>query len=274
MNTRSLFLAATTAIALAMAANTNLHAQEAEASPPAAAPSQPPDDAEQPAVPKEMTFIELYKTAGWAIHFNLLGSIAFVGLTIYNLIALRPARLIGKATLPQIEQAIDELDFQRVVTVAESRPCMLNNILVGGFARVQDEVSPSSIESGMEEAATEEVQRSMVTINYLSTIGVIAPMIGLLGTVSGMIGSFRAMSLGGMGRPELLAAHISEALINTGAGLVVGIPAMVAYFYFKYQFSGTVATVSRISGELLDRTRRALRRYHRGQQGPEVVQAA
>ena len=58
-------------------------------------------------------------------------------------------------------------------------------------------------------------------------------MIGLLGTVSGMISAFDTMAAGGMGRPELLAGNIGEALITTATGLVIGIPAMIAYFIMR-----------------------------------------
>ncbi len=70
-------------------------------------------------------------------------------------------------------------------------------------------------------------------IQYLNVIATIAPMVGLLGTVSGMIGAFQTIALGGMGKPELLAGDIGEALITTATGLVIGIPAMVFYFVLR-----------------------------------------
>ena len=70
-------------------------------------------------------------------------------------------------------------------------------------------------------------------IQYMNVIATIAPMVGLLGTVSGMIGAFQTIATGGMGKPELLAGDIGEALITTATGLTIGIPAMIFYFLLK-----------------------------------------
>ena len=70
-------------------------------------------------------------------------------------------------------------------------------------------------------------------IQYMNVIATIAPMVGLLGTVSGMIGAFQTIATGGMGKPELLAGDIGEALITTATGLTIGIPAMVFYFFLR-----------------------------------------
>ncbi|MEX0324724.1 MAG: MotA/TolQ/ExbB proton channel family protein [Puniceicoccaceae bacterium] len=70
-------------------------------------------------------------------------------------------------------------------------------------------------------------------IQYLNVIATIAPMVGLLGTVSGMIGAFQTIATGGMGKPELLAGDIGEALITTATGLTIGIPAMIFYFILR-----------------------------------------
>ena len=70
-------------------------------------------------------------------------------------------------------------------------------------------------------------------IQYLNVVATVAPMVGLLGTVSGMIGAFQTIATGGMGKPELLANDIGEALITTATGLAIGIPAMVFYFFLR-----------------------------------------
>ena len=78
-------------------------------------------------------------------------------------------------------------------------------------------------------------------------------MIGLLGTVSGMIGAFQTISAGGMGRPELLAGDIGEALITTAVGLVIGIPAMIAYFILRTRLDNRMMTTAQEAGRILDR---------------------
>jgi biopolymer transport protein ExbB len=92
----------------------------------------------------------------------------------------------------------------------------------------------------------------MKPIDFLSIIGAISPMVGLLGTVSGMIKAFQTMGSQGMGKPELLAGNIGEALITTATGLIVAIPAMLFFFYFKKGFNKTLATLGRNIGFLFD----------------------
>ncbi len=95
-----------------------------------------------------------------------------------------------------------------------------------------------SVETGdrlekMRDLATSIEGTTIRWIQYLNVIATIAPMVGLLGTVSGMIGAFQTIASGGMGKPELLAGDIGEALITTATGLTIGIPAMVFYFVLK-----------------------------------------
>jgi biopolymer transport protein ExbB len=128
----------------------------------------------------------------------------------------------------------------------------MTNILKAGLTRgTRGEVDLSMIEKGMEEASPGETASVLLPINYISVVAVITPMLGLLGTVSGMISAFRRMALSGMGRPELFADSISEALITTASGLVIGIPAMVIYFFFKYRYTAIISEISRLAGNVL-----------------------
>ena len=103
----------------------------------------------------------------------------------------------------------------------------------------------------MEEAAIEEVNEGMKPLNNLSVCAQIAPMLGLLGTVTGMIGAFNKIGMGAMGDPEKLAGDIGEAMITTAAGLIVAIPGMFAYFYLKGQYNSNVSKGARLIGNLL-----------------------
>ena len=86
----------------------------------------------------------------------------------------------------------------------------------------------------------------------LSVIGATAPMIGLLGTVSGMIKAFQTIGTQGMGKPEVLAGNIGEALVTTATGLIIAIPAMLFYYSFRNSFIKTAASLGRNVGGLLD----------------------
>ncbi len=89
-------------------------------------------------------------------------------------------------------------------------------------------------------------------VTYLNVIASVAPMIGLLGTVSGMISAFQTIGRGGMGRPELLAGDIGEALITTATGLVIGIPAMIAYFVMRNRLNNAMIATAQAGTEIID----------------------
>jgi biopolymer transport protein ExbB len=89
-------------------------------------------------------------------------------------------------------------------------------------------------------------------VTYLNVIASVAPMIGLLGTVSGMISAFQTIGRGGMGRPELLAGDIGEALITTATGLVVGIPAMIAFFILRNRLNSAMIATAQAGSELIE----------------------
>ena len=110
----------------------------------------------------------------------------------------------------------------------------------------------TGVEHCIEEASTEQVTQYMKAIDYLSIIGATAPMLGLLGTVSGMIKAFQTIGSKGMGKPQELAGNIGEALVTTATGLIIAIPCMLAYYYFRNNFIKSTATLGRNIGALLD----------------------
>jgi biopolymer transport protein ExbB len=129
------------------------------------------------------------------------------------------------------------------------------------------------MESAMEEASVEETNAGLRVISYLSITAQIAPMVGLLGTVSGMIKAFGKIGKGAMGKPELLANDIGEALITTAAGLLIGIPAMFAYFYLKSRYTANVTRLGRIVGNLTHHLVTASRRMADGGEAAEAPAA-
>jgi biopolymer transport protein ExbB len=108
------------------------------------------------------------------------------------------------------------------------------------------------MENAIAEAVGREEAQVGFWINFLSLITGVSPMIGLLGTVSGMIGAFQKIGMGGMGKPELLASNIGEALITTATGLCIAIPAMFAYFIFRNNLSRIVREAESEYSAILD----------------------
>lgn len=194
----------------------------------------------------------LIRQGGW-IMIPMGGlSVAMVGLSVYGFLAVREDKLLHLELLPPLQTAIRQLDFQRAASICSGTPSVMTNILGAGLNRTaQGAIDSESITKAMEDAAVEETTAAIRPVNYLSIIAQIAPMLGLLGTVNGMINAFQKIGLGAMGDPERLAADIGQAMVTTATGLIIGIPAMFLYFYLKSRFNSTVSRMSRLLGNLM-----------------------
>jgi len=194
-----------------------------------------PAEAAAPA-PKRKTLLDFYKIGGWAMHPLLLCSISVVGVTVFTIRSMNRKSLMPPAAVEGARAAAREGDLQRLAEVAGSADSMFTTALASGL-RLFNPDDPEGSKSRVEEAIAETMGRQEAKhafwLNFLSLITAVAPMFGLLGTVSGMIGAFDKIGMGGMGKPELLAANIGEAMITTAAGLLVAIPAMFAYFLLR-----------------------------------------
>jgi biopolymer transport protein ExbB len=223
----------------------------------------------------DLTFGEMFEVGGWVMWPLLVCSIALIALTLYNLLAIRASRLLQPEVVKNVEDAVGRLDLEEATRLCDERPSPMTNILKAGLSRgTRGEVDIMMIEKGMEEASPGETASVLLPINYISVVAVITPMLGLLGTVSGMISAFRRMALSGMGRPELFADSISEALITTASGLVIGIPAMVIFFFFKYRYTAIISDISRQAGNVLKTLRESMTYYQEHGELPPRVDAA
>ncbi len=224
-------------------------------------PAEETQEGEASDVADTTTLWGIIRLGGVTMWVLIIGSIGAVGLAIYNGLNLRTDKFLRPDVFNDIVERVKIMDFEGTRDYCETQKAAIANIVHAGLDRVSGgELDIESVEKAMEEAATEEVTSTMVPINYISTIAVIAPMVGLLGTVIGMVKAFGNMASVGMGRPEVLANNISEALITTASGLIVGIPAMVIYFYFKNRYTGLVSSLNRMSGEVLEQIKQAVRR--------------
>lgn len=206
------------------------------------------------AAPKDQQWDTLYGM--WVVGGPVMWPIGAVsvlalGLTIYGFMVIRADKMIRPDLVPQLQENLGKLDIESALTICNGNPCMMTNVLGAGLQRVSEGVlDVNSMEKAMEEASIEETNDGMKPLNNLSVSSQIAPMLGLLGTVTGMIGAFNKIGMGGMGDPEKLAGDIGEAMITTAFGLIVAIPAMFAYFYLKAEFISNTAKVGRVIGNL------------------------
>ena len=202
---------------------------------------------------KSVTFAEMWKVGGWCMW--PLGAFSVVGMyfIVRNSLLLRPKNLLRADLKPEIESLLAARDLKGVREICLNNPSLMTSVLDAGLERIsENDFDPAHVAEAIEEAGNEQMVTFMRPINVLSILGGTAPMIGLLGTVSGMIKAFSTIAAGGMGKPELLAGNIGEALITTAAGLIIAIPAMIFYFVFKNNFIKNMSTMGRMIGHFMN----------------------
>ena len=118
-------------------------------------------------------------------------------------------------------------DIEKAVAYCEERPSPISNVFRAGISRVRQ--GTASIEKAIEDAGMREVDKLKRSLRPLSSIATVAPLLGLLGTVYGMISAFQSASAMGVGKADRLATGIYEALVTTAAGLTLAIPVLVVY---------------------------------------------
>ncbi|XID75910.1 MotA/TolQ/ExbB proton channel family protein [Alkanindiges sp. WGS2144] len=174
---------------------------------------------------------ELVKAGGWLMLPLIICSIAMCAIIIERSIRLRIDKIAPAGLTGQISKQVRAGAVNKQVLSQLKQRSVLGDLLATGI-----ESQPHGFnftENQMQTRANELVHSLEKNLNFLGTIGAIAPLLGLLGTVIGIIESFMAVNAGGVTDPAMLAAGISQALITTAAGMVVAIPALIAYRYFQ-----------------------------------------
>lgn len=172
----------------------------------------------------------IFQSAGWPIWLLLIVSIIGLALVIERFHALRRNRILPESLLERTIKRFQEgkLDERQIDQLADNSP--LGMVLAAGLRHAK--LPKEDIKESMEEAghtASLQMERFLTTIG---TIAALAPLLGLFGTVVGMIEIFGAQHASGM-NPTQLAHGISVALYNTGFGLLIAMPALVCYRHFK-----------------------------------------
>ncbi len=193
---------------------------------------------------------ELIRAGGWLMLPIILSSVIAVAIVLERLWALRSSRVAPPSLLGQVWRWIKDgqLDANRLKSLRADSP--LGEILAAGLANTRHgrEVMKESIQ----EAATKVIHELERYLNTLGTIAAITPLLGLLGTVIGMIDVFSALMLQGSGNTAVLAGGISKALITTAAGLTVAIPALFFHRFFVRRVDELVVAMEQEATKLVE----------------------
>ena len=211
---------------------------------PATAPATQEASAEAP--PGE-NFLQLLMKGGWFMLPIAAASLVGLALIIERAVALRKRRIKPRKFLAKLADFGD--DRNGAYVYARETETAAGRVAAAGLARLP--AGNAAADRAMEEAGAMEIYKLRRNMRMLYGVSAAAPLLGLLGTVAGMIEAFRVTSVSrGLGRPELLAAGIYEALVCTMAGLMVCIPTLFAYYYFITKIEGAVADMNETAGQI------------------------
>ena len=165
-----------------------------------------------------------------------------------RLIENRSDRFIRK--IRSIINGNEDNKIEKVLALCEMTSSPLSRILKAGIDR--KDRSREELKEAIGDAGSSEIPYLEKHLKILGTIVTVAPLIGLLGTVMGMIKAFNVIALQGTGEPGALAGGISEALITTAVGLSIAIPSLIFYNYFMHRTDKIVRQFEKISSEFID----------------------
>lgn len=194
--------------------------------------------------------LELLQSGGWLMVPIVACSIIALAICLERLWTLRTEKVVPPGLLAEVWSLIKQRNIttDRLKEIKHSSP--LGQILVAGLNNANHgrEVMKESIQ----EAAGSVVHELERFLNPLGTIAAIAPLLGLLGTVIGMIKVFTEIMVQGTGNASVLAGGISEALITTAAGLTIAIPALIFHRYFQRRIDSLVVTMEQETVKLIE----------------------
>jgi biopolymer transport protein ExbB len=209
---------------------------------------------------RDKTLLDMFNQGGWLMYPLLLCSIGTAAVAVYCFIQISGKKLIPAAQVAAVGNDLEQRDAASAYALCQGNPNVFSNTLSAALLKVnfdRDLANKTSMEQAAAETLANEETKLMLWVNYLNVFATIAPMLGLLGTVTGMIQSFDSLAAG-KSEPADLAGGIGEAMLTTAAGLLVGIPAMFLFFYFRNSLTIIITNVQRrvtfmidvLSGEL------------------------
>ena len=208
---------------------------------------------------------DFFQRGGVVMYPILFCSVLGLGVALERLFSLRRGRVIREDFLADVRRRWEKGDVEGALEVCRSFDISIARVLRAGLQLRGHPLA--DIERAIEAIGQHEVSLLTSHLRALGFLANVAPMLGFLGTVTGMLQAFNAISHSERVTPGLVAAGISEALITTVAGLVVGIPCLAAYHYFRGRVDGYVYEMEAIALDLLEGLAR------RAVGGPEEARA-
>jgi biopolymer transport protein ExbB len=199
-----------------------------------------------------MSLLQLLLKGRWFMVPIGLCSLLGVAIIIERLIALRRSVVMPSGFLDELKTAYDHGGRSEGMELCRNRQVPIARIALAGLRKLPR--GPEAVEGAVEDAGAHEISKLRRNLRLLYGVGAVAPMLGLLGTVWGMITAFQVASVQGLGKAEHLATGIYEALVTTFAGLLVAIPTVIFYYYFLSKIDALVHDMNELSIEFVEHT--------------------
>lgn len=181
-------------------------------------------------------------------------SVAGTHLIVDSFIKIREKRIIPDELTTNVREALSSGNIQQALTLCGEEPGALSNILSAGFSNISD--GPEAAQDAIGAAADLESETLLQRVNYLNVVGNLAPMLGLLGTVQGMIMAFATLGTeAGAAKNAMLATNISQALYTTAAGLVIAVPALGFFSFFRNRATKIILSMEALTMEFMKKLR-------------------
>jgi len=194
--------------------------------------------------------LEVFQKGGFLMYPIFICSLIAVTIFFERMFYLRSIRAKSKKFVARIYDLVKKGSIDLAISACRKNPTPISMIILSGLTRYGQ--SRDEIKEAIEDSANQEIPALERHLPTLSTIGNICPLLGLLGTVFGMIKAFNVISVMGVGKPEVLAGGISEALLTTAFGLSVAIPTIVVYNYLSNRVDKLVKEMEVTCIDLLD----------------------
>jgi len=164
-------------------------------------------------------------------------------------ITVRASRIMPDSLVNNVTESMAEGDVLKALQHCEAEPGALANVLTAGFSHVEEGFDV--IQEAVATAADLETERVTQKLTWLAVVGNLAPMLGLLGTVQGMIGAFKTLGSGQAPDVSLLATDISQALYTTAAGLTIAVPCVAGFYAYRNVANTIILKMEAMTMELI-----------------------
>jgi biopolymer transport protein ExbB len=197
------------------------------------------------------SWFDLFKTTGIVGILLVITSMIGTALLIQYMVNFNEVKLGNPTLLSEVDALLSENDLDGAFTLAQSDQSYAGKVIAGAIGRSVGGYEEARL--GMDETAAVESFKITAKCSYLSLVGNIGPLLGLLGTVTGMISSFQVIETLKAPTPGDLAKGVYESLVNTTMGLFISIIFLSAYFFMKNKISDILLRVNNSIGEILSR---------------------